>query len=189
VARRPRRPADGGDSVNLGNLVNAGLFQITWFACVLGGAAGTSWWGAGALASLLAFSAAQPHLKSDLRAALGLGVVGLGVETLWIWLGVLDYGAVAVAPPWIVMLWMGVGLTLNHSLALFAQRPWLGGLLAGAGAPLSYLGGERLGGVVVPDPWMLALIASAWFVLFTVVFALTGGRLDMLRRQPYERAH
>ena len=87
------------------------------------------------------------------------------------------------------MLWMGVGLTLNHSLALFAPRPWLGGLMAGAAAPLSYLGGERLGGVGVPDPALLVLVAAAWFALFTLAFALVGGRLQLRRRHTYERAN
>ena len=170
------------------NLVNAGLFQLTWFACVLGGAAGSSVWGAVALASLLAFSGARPFLRSDLTLAAVLGLVGLGLDTLWIRTGVLDYGS-AIAPAWIIMLWMGVGLTLNHSLSLFANRPWLGGLMAGAAAPLSYLGGERLGGVAVPDPWLLGVVAAAWFALFTLAFALVGGRLHYRRRQAYERAH
>jgi len=175
--------------ISRGNLVNAALFQVTWFACVLGGAAGTSIWGAGALAALLAYSAATPHLKADFLFAVSLGLIGLGVETLWIKAGVLEYGAAAIAPAWIVMLWMGVGLTVNHSLSVFSGRPWLGGSLAAVAAPASYLGGERLGGVVVPDPWLLALIAGAWFVLFTLAFALAGGKLDLRRRQAYERAH
>jgi len=170
------------------NLLNAALFQLTWFACVLGGAAGSSVWGALALASLLAFSGTRPLLRSDLVLAAGLGVVGLVLDTLWIRTGVLDYGS-AIAPAWIIMLWMGVGLTLNHSLALFAGRPWLGGLMAGAAAPLSYLGGERLGGVEVPDPALLVVVAAAWFALFTLAFAFVGGRLQLRRRHPYERAH
>lgn len=170
------------------NLLNAALFQLTWFACVLGGAAGSSVWGALALASLLAFSGTRPLLRSDLVFAAGLGLVGLVLDTLWIRTGVLDYGS-AIAPAWIIMLWMGVGLTLNHSLALFAGRPWLGGLMAGAAAPLSYLGGERLGGVEVPDPVLLVVVAAAWFALFTLAFAFVGGRLQLRRRHTYERAH
>lgn len=174
--------------MNRANLINAGLFQVTWFACVLGGAAGNSVWGAAALASLLAFSSVRPFLRSDLALAVVLGLVGLGLDTLWIRTEVLDYGS-AVAPAWIIMLWMGVGLTLNHSLSMFGDRPWLGGLMAGSAAPLSYLGGERLGGVVVPDPWMLAVVAAVWFALFTLAFALVGGRFQFRRRQAYERAH
>jgi hypothetical protein len=161
--------------VNRSNLINAGLFQVAWFACVLGGAAGTSWWGAAALLALLAFAWTGPYLKTDLLFAATGGLLGLALDTLWIKTGVLDYHGVSVAPIWIVMLWVGVSLTLNHSLSLFAPRPFLGGVLAGACAPLSYLGGERLGAVLVPDPWMLGYVCAAWFVVFTLAFALAGG--------------
>ena len=161
--------------MNRSNLINAGLFQVAWFACVLGGAAGNSWWGGAALLALLAFSGAKPFLKSDLLFATVGGLFGLALDTLWIKSGVLDYHGVSVAPIWIVMLWVGVSLTLNHSLSLFAARPLLGGVLAGACAPLSYLGGERLGAVLVPDPWMLGYVCAAWFVVFTLAFAVAGG--------------
>lgn len=152
------------------NLLNAVLFQGAWFACVLGGAVGSSVWGAAAVLVLGAFTALRDHWRTDLALALIAAAVGFGLDTLWIRAGVLDYGGVAFAPAWIVLLWLGVGLTLNHSLSLFASRPWLGGLLAGLGAPLSYLGGERLGAVVVVDPWLLPLISLTWFLVFTAAF-------------------
>lgn len=161
--------------MNRSNLINAGLFQAAWFACVLGGAVGNIWWGGVALLALLAFAWSKPYLKSDLLFAATGGLLGLALDTLWIRTGVLDYNGASLAPVWIVMLWVGVSLTLNHSLSLFASRPLLGGLLAGGCAPLSYLGGERLGAVLVPDPWMLAYICAAWFGVFTLAFALAGG--------------
>jgi len=156
--------------MNVLNLLNAALFQGAWFACVLGGAVGSSVWGAGAVLALAAFAALRDRWRTDLVLASIAAAVGFGLDTLWIRAGILDYGGVTFAPAWIVLLWVGVGLTLNHSLALFAPRPWLGGLLAGLGAPLSYLGGERLGAVVVPDPWLLPVISLTWFLVFTVAF-------------------
>lgn len=158
-----------------GNLLNALLFQGAWFACVLGGASGTSVWGAGAVAGLAVFAACRDRFRSDLAYAFAAALIGLGLDTLWIRTDVLDYAGATIAPAWIVLLWMGVGLTLNHSLAAFCTRPWLGGGLAGASAPLSYLGGERLDAVTVVDPWNLGFVALAWFVLFTAAFALVGG--------------
>ncbi len=151
-------------------LVNAGLFQVTWFACVLGGASGSNLWGAAALLGMLAFSARGQTLRADLAMAALAAAVGFGLDTLWIHLGVLDYHGAAVAPLWIVLLWVAVALSLNHSLAMFQPRPLLGGLLAAACAPLSYLGGARLGGVIIPDPQLLAVIGGVWFVVFAVGF-------------------
>lgn len=148
---------------------NAVLFQICWFTCVLGGARGTSIWGVLAVAAL----GAETLLRrpgSDLLLVGLLVPVGFVLDSLWIHFGVLDYGA-ALAPPWIVLLWAAVALTVNHSLAFLKPRPLLGGLLAGSCAPLSYLMGARLGAVTVPDPWLLASVGVVWFALFTVLFA------------------
>jgi len=155
-------------------LLNAGLFQITWFACVLGGPANGFLWGAAAVAGMLWFSARTDVLAVDVGLAAVAAAVGFVLDSLWIHLGILDYRGAALAPMWIVLLWVGVGLSMNHSLALFQARPLLGGVLAGACAPLSYLGGERLGGVVVPDPWMLIAVSATWFVLFALAFHGVG---------------
>jgi len=160
--------------MNFPNLINALLFQGAWFACVMGGAAGSSLWGAGTLAALTTFVLLRNRWRSDLTWAAAAAVTGFVLDTLWIRLGILDYGATEYAPLWIVMLWAAVGLTLNHSLGLFAERPWLGALLAGATAPLSYLAGERLGGVVVPDPMLLGGVSLVWAGVFYLAFVCSG---------------
>lgn len=155
-------------------VVNAGLFQANWFACVAWGATGAPAFALVTLSSLLLFSARGGALRVDLVLALLLAVVGLALDSLWIRLGILDFHGVGLAPVWIVMMWMGVALTVNHSLSLFLERPWLGALLAAGSAPLCYLGGQRLGGVIVASELGLALVALAWLLIFAVVFTQTG---------------
>ena len=152
-------------------LINAVLFQVVWFACVLGGAAGTSLWGALTVLALVAFSAWVGMLRHDLPFVCAGLFAGFALDTGWIQLGILDYGGAQVAPAWIVLLWCGLGLTLNHSMQMFTARPLLGGVLAGATAPLSYLGGERLGAVSVPDPVAMAWVGLVWAVVFWGAFA------------------
>jgi hypothetical protein len=180
--------APGAVAVSRANLLNAGLFQITWFACVLGGPSGSLLWGLAAVTGLIWFSARSRTLSADLALAGVAAVFGFGLDTLWIKLGVLDYNGAGFAPPWIVLLWIGVAFSVNHSLSLFQQRPLLGGLLAAACAPLSYLGGERLGGVLVPDPWLLVPVACVWFVVFAIGFRVAGP-ISRLTRQSAARRH
>lgn len=158
--------------MNRWNVVNAVLFQVAWFACVLGGARGNALWGLAAVSLLLTHSALLGNVRRDLLLAGGAAAVGFIVDTVWIRSGVLNYGGAAVAPVWIVLLWVAVGLTLNHCLSMFKARPWLGGLLAGLGAPLSYLGGERLGAVSIDEPWQLLWISPVWLLLFALAFTL-----------------
>lgn len=177
-------------SMNRGNVVNAVLFQAAWFACVIGGAQGTNVWGALAVGGLLIYALLGSVRGRDLALGCAGASVGFIVDTVWIRTGVLDYAGAAIAPVWIVMLWVGVGLTVNHSLSLFKARPWLGGLFAGATAPLSYLAGERFGAVIIPDPWQLAFISLVWALLFTAVFTLArdAESAHLRPRSDYERA-
>jgi len=160
--------------MNTNNVVNAVLFQATWFACVLGAAAQLLWPGLLALALLALSLARRPGLGIDLTLA-GLAVaVGFVLDSLWIHFAVLDYQGAQWAPAWILALWAGVALTLRHSLSLFLPRPLIGGVLAGCCAPLSYLAGERFGAASVPDAWNLIWVALCWAVLFTLSFALVA---------------
>ena len=55
-------------------------------------------------------------------------------------------------------------------MAWFISRPLPGAILAAASAPLSYLSGAALGGVIVPDSAMVGLVCVSWFALFYVLF-------------------
>ena len=78
------------------------------------------------------------------------------------------------APSWILALWLGFALTVNHSLGWLQEKPWLAALLAALFAPVSYLAGERLGAVTVANPSGLLLVSVAWCALFYGVFARIG---------------
>ncbi|MFA0922252.1 DUF2878 domain-containing protein [Xanthomonas fragariae] len=48
-----------------------------------------------------------------------------------------------LAPAWILALWLGFALTLNHSLATVMQRPWLAVVLGAIFGPFSYWLAQR----------------------------------------------
>jgi len=154
--------------------LNAVLFQVVWFAAVLGAAHGAPWLGWGALALLAAQALTTPHWRIDLAFAVVCMAIGFLVDSMWSWSGILVYDGPGLAPGWIVALWAAVGLSLNHSLGWFRTRAILGGIAAGAIAPLSYLAGERLGAVNVPVPTLLGWIALVWAPVFAILFALAG---------------
>ena len=152
--------------------LNAGLFQATWFATVLGGPL----WGAPVLALLLWQACVAGSPRAELLIVAGLGAGGWMLDSLWNVTGVLDYGTI-LAPEWIVMLWCGVALTLNHSLSAFHARPLIGALLAACAAPISYLAGARLGRVEIPELTALAWVSLAWLPLFYGLFRILGNRV------------
>lgn len=151
-------------------VINAVLFQLTWFAAVLGGSVVAA--AACALLSIHLFF--RDSLKADCTIGAITAALGLGLDTLWIQLNVLDFAGAVVAPPWIVVLWAALGLSMNHSMAWFVIRPLPGAILAAACAPVSYLSGAALGGVIVPDSAMLGVVAVAWFGLFYMLFSVVA---------------
>lgn len=103
--------------------------------------------------------------------------IGWLLEFVWIDNHILIYGQDGV-PIWILMLWAGVALTVNHSLAWFKRYPFCGATLAAVAAPLCYLGGERLDAVLVPEPLQLVWVSLAWLIVFYAVFAFASRALD-----------
>ena len=159
-------------------LTNAALFQVTWFACVIGGAAGESLWGFAGVLALLGYSWYAGLIQRDLRVLLVLGLTGFAIDTVWITLGILDFGGEGLAPSWIVALWLGFGLTVNHSMGWLRQKPLLAAGLAALFAPVTYLAGARLGAVEITNPLGLALISGTWAIMFLLLFSAAAEQTE-----------
>tara|TARA_A100001037_G_scaffold284541_1_gene291036 strand:+ start:234 stop:740 length:507 start_codon:yes stop_codon:yes gene_type:complete len=156
--------------MKLRNIIHAGLFQATWFGCVVGQVT----WGIPGLLAMLLFSAVVGSIRGDLKWAFWALLVGLFLDSLWIVLGILDFSGRNFAPIWICMLWIAVGLSINHTFRFFFQRPILGGFLAGCSAPGCYLVGESFGSVVIIHPMMLSIISLVWFAVFYFSFLVAA---------------
>lgn len=151
-------------------LQNALLFQALWFAAVLGAANGLWWPAAPVLLALIAWTWFwSPTWKRDFLL-LGVAVLlGIVIETLFAFTGWIRYAtalpSAQVAPIWILLMWAGFALTVNHSLQPLLRTRWLALLSGAVFGPLAYFGAARLGAVqgfgmdLLP---MIAVIALAW---------------------------
>jgi hypothetical protein len=170
-----------------GWLANALCFQFVWLAAVAGAARG--WWWAGPLA-LLVFAAWQlPRShgpRADLLLMFGTAALGFAIDTLWVQLELMRFRTAlpweGLAPVWIVALWMGFALTLNHSLAGLKRHLWLAAALGLLGGPLAYGVAERAWSAVElqSDGWLaLGALGLAWG-LVTPLLLVMARRLDPL---------
>lgn len=165
------------DYLSSSKFVNALFLKVAWVACVVGGNS----YGLGVVFAMLCLNIYQRNIAADWPYAVGLGLFGLVLDSAWMLLGVLDYASsaslsiagITLAPLWIVLLWVAVGLSLNHGLIFFVERPLIGGLLVGASAPFSYMAGERFGAVVIPSYENLVVLGLVWFVVYYALFSLT----------------
>ncbi|MCF7971457.1 MAG: DUF2878 domain-containing protein [Methylococcaceae bacterium] len=169
------------------HLINLLWMQFLWFAAVLGAVSDLIW---PALVVLSLFMAWQLYptqrVTGDFALMLVAVLLGFMLDSTWISLGWMQFASPApiprLAPLWILLLWMGLALTLNHSLAWLQNRLWLAGFSAAIASPLSYLGAERLGAVQITGNFYLWLffIAVSWAIavptLLWLARALRGDR-------------
>jgi len=165
---------------------NVVLFQVGWFACVLGAARGMAWVGPAAVAAIVAW-----HLARAGRAAPEAGLVavamlvGAAFDTLLARSGTLEFrhGMLAdrTAPVWMVAMWANFATTLNVSLRWLRGRPWIAALAGAVGGPLAYMAGARLGAVELASAGAaLAAVAVGWAIVTPLLVRLAA-RLDGFR--------
>ena len=173
--------------------INFVAFQLGWFACVLGAANGWPWAG-----PVLVFGIVGLHLararrwQAELRLILAAAALGLVVDSLLLATGWLRYPSglwiagpyLTLAPYWIVAMWALFATTLNLSLCWLRGRPLLALVLGAVGGPLSYLAGEKLGGIELIEPYpALAALAVAWAIAMPLLMRLAA-RFDGVSLQP-----
>lgn len=156
-------------------LLNAGLFQLGWFACVLG--AQRPW------LLLIAMTCLAIHLLwianafNEWCSLLRVAACGWVLDTTLLHLGLFNFpNATFVLPLWLAVLWLLFASTLQHSLS-WTRRPWwIGSLLGAFAGPLSYWGGARLAGVGLPfGVWpSILLLALVWAMLMPALHWFAG---------------
>lgn len=157
-------------------LINAVLFQITWFACVMGSAKGLLWPALAACAALAVYQLQNKRRhSSDVKLVLISIILGLIVDTIWVQSGFLlfthQWPFSFLAPAWIIVLWVGFALTINHSMAWLDSNPYLPALLGFIGGPMSYLAGLKIGAVEYHQSTLLvsACLGMAWAISLTIL--------------------
>jgi len=167
--------------MNLNNWINMLWMQALWFGAIIGAPRGQLWL-APVLLMCFVFWEFRParRVYGDFQLMLVAVLIGLILDTTWIKLGWLEFTGESalseLAPLWILLLWAGLALTLNHSLAWLQSRLVLAAMLGGISSPLSYLAAERLGAVnitTVSFVWFVGL-ASSWAVVMPLLLWLAN---------------
>jgi hypothetical protein len=164
-------------------VINLILFQIGWFACVLGGAYSIPWFGT-AMASMIVsyhlYKSSQPD--RELLLIILAVIIGAIWDSLLVWMQVLSYASGMwsenLAPHWIIALWALFATTLNVSLNWLKGR-WLIAAISGAIAgPLAYYAGHRLGAVFFSDTSVALVYLGAGWAVFVPLLLWLAQRLD-----------
>ena len=174
-------------------LVNYALYQIGWFACVLGGASHRPWTGC-----LIALVLVGVHLalsverSLDVRLVVLAAAIGAVVEMIQIAAGTYRFtsGTVihALPPPWLLTMWAQFATTFRSSLRPIITRPARAALFGAAGGPLAFLAGERLGAVTLLPPLTHGLLRlSVSWAIALIIFSVVVRRVAPERGADYVR--
>ena len=126
------------------------LFQIGWFACIIGAANQQVFWPVvGTLLYIAIHIYCSPRPILELKLILKAALFGVAVDTLVTNLGFLSFEdswpSAYLSPVWMWTLWALVASTINGSLSWLRDRPVLGAVLGAIAGPLSYEAGIRMG--------------------------------------------
>ncbi len=150
-------------------ILNALMFQLGWFACVLGAARGTALPGVLVVLLAVALACLQDERRARLLGTILLAVmIGIAFDGANMALDLLHptLGGLRSTSSWlfIAALWANFGATLRSSLSFLGGRPLVAAALGLLGGPLAYLAGRRLGAVELGTGAIPAL-AVEWGVV------------------------
>ena len=175
-------------------LINILLFQIGWFACVLGAASDKALIGSSIALAIIIF---HLYRTTEWRHELMLILIAMFIGFIWdSYLAYRDwiqypYGQLTpdTAPYWIVIMWGLFATTLNVSLS-WLKRSIVASVLFGAiGGPLAYIAGNKLGAVEFSDSTSaLIALSIGWGILTPLLLQLTdlikGSNKDTVGSKP-----
>ena len=161
---------------NKDKLINAGLFQGLWFSAVYGSAHGLIWPCILFLAALMWWQLAPSRRADSDIKLIGIALlIGLIIDSMWINMDVMKFTDQTpinwLSPAWILALWVGFALTINHSMSWLKIHPLIPALLGMISAPLSYYAGKKFGAVEYNHDTLLvsAYIGIAWCVALPLI--------------------
>ncbi len=161
-------------------IINFVAFQICWLAAVWGAANELGWLGPAGTLLFLAFELSRSTDRArDLRFLGVVAVIGLIVDTGYRQLGLIEYASpwpsAAIAPLWIVTMWICYGLTINSSLKWLNGNHWLGAAFGLIGGPAAYWIAAEIWGAAsftAAMPLALAVIGIAWAIATPALFLI-----------------
>ncbi len=165
-------------------VTNFVLYQIGWFACVIGAAKQMPWLGVITVVAIIIWHLTQAkQAKKEVQLLLITLVIGGVFDQIMLNHQLVTYQAHgwsnAFVPVWILALWAEFVTVLNVSLRWMKELKtpvrWLVSVLFGAiGGPLAYIGAEKLGAVTLNNlPISYIALGIGWAILTPLLLKLS----------------
>lgn len=163
-------------------IINFTLFQLAWFACVIGAGKDMPWLGVIVTALALSWHLYKAkNLKAELLLMLCALAIGASYDQSMLSLGYINYlnngWSNDIVPVWILALWLAFSSTLNVSLRWMHNKYLVAIIIGAIGGPSAYLGAEKLGAVVLHGATSYIALSIGWAVI-TPLLLVIATRFD-----------
>lgn len=174
-------------------VTNLVLFKLGWLACVMFAAAGKPLLATAAVALVAALHLVSvPVAVKEAMLLAAAALIGLAWESFLVFTGLLQYpghaGPGALAPHWIVAMWVLFATTINHGLR-WTKKSWGVAFVAGLlGGPMAFYGGANLGAVEFSHTLTaLVVIAAGWAILLPLLTWIADTIIDSSWLEPQDK--
>jgi len=149
------------------NLLNALVFQVGWFVCVLGGNFAALIYTAIALLFHHQFILIRPR---QWYVLLAIAAGGCLLDILLVQTSIIHFENADVIgiPIWLMCLWLLFATTFQYCLGWLRRYLWLAVILAAVFGPMTYWLGANLADASIAAPLLtsLSIMAAGWALLF-----------------------
>lgn len=159
-------------------IINFILFQLAWFACILGAAKATPWLGVAVTAVILTWHFHKAR-QAKLEALLMLTTLTIGAifDQTMLSSHLINYAhhgwSVSIVPVWILALWLGFATALNVSLRWMRSRQFTAVIFGAVGGPLAYLSAEKLGALTLQSTNTYIALSIGWAIITPLLLAIS----------------
>lgn len=159
-------------------ILNAVLFYVIWWGCILGIKFSYTF-----LGPMLTAAAGAVHLRiipdarKEIKLILYCGALAVFIEGLYLHSGLLSYEGYIlpseILPPiWIICIWMTLGATLNYSMFFLRDRWLLMVICGGIFVPACYFFAMK-GGILYFNFSILKsilILSAVWACIFPLLY-------------------
>ena len=144
-------------------LINVVLFQVCWWACILGAAKGFSYLAVVlVILSFLFQSYRSENLKEELVFGLSATLLGSAFDSLGIYFDIFSFPNGSEVswsyPLWMSALWLNFATLFSKSLKWMSGKYLLSAVLGFFGGPMSYYAGASFGAIALGENFYLSLV-------------------------------
>lgn len=155
------------------------LFQVAWFACVIGAGKAMPWLGVIVTIAILVWHLYRAkQVKPELSLMLSALIIGGAFDQAMLSYSYINYVSngwnVSLVPVWILALWLAFATTLNVSLRWMRGRHFVAIFFGSVGGPIAYFGAEKLGAVMLHGYSSYIALSIGWAIITPLLLSISS---------------